>query len=382
MTGPSRRTKLAALWAGSSKRSRDLVTERISERVRGPAVPSDHESSALTPPTVAPPALLQLREVYCHFASASGPVRAVDGVSLTLHRGETVGLVGESGCGKSTLGRVSVGLQQVNSGSVALTGVDIAHIPSEQLRRLRRRMQMIFQDPVASLNPRLTVQRAIAEPMAELELVGRDAREGEVLNLLSLVGLTRDFATRYPSQLSGGQAQRVAIARALAVKPDLLVADEAVSALDVSIGAQILNLLDDLRHELELSYLFISHDLAVVESVSDRVVVMYLGKVVEVGNVEDVFRRPQHPYTVALLSATPTADLTRARRSRRILLPGDPPSPINPPTGCRFHTRCPVGPLMDPNRTICAEVEPPLARVATSTQAVACHFPGDLTSPA
>ena len=323
--------------------------------------------------------VLEVRDIARHFSASGGTVRAIDGVTLTIARGETLGLVGESGCGKTTLGRVAIGLQQPTEGSVRIDGVDLTTLSRGELRRLRKRMQMVFQDPISSLNPRLDVEATIAEPLRELEIVDRKGRPARVRELLDLVGLPQSFAPRHASELSGGQAQRVAIARALAVEPDLVVADEAVSALDVSVGAQILNLLDDLRRERGISYLFITHDLAVVEHISDRIAVMYLGRVMESGPTESLFRAPQHPYTVALLSATPVADPSRGRRRERIILRGDLPSPADPPSGCRFRTRCPIGPLVHPERTICREVEPPLAESAPG-QLAACHFPGELAS--
>jgi oligopeptide/dipeptide ABC transporter ATP-binding protein len=331
-------------------------------------------------PEAAAPPVLEVREVECRFPTSAGLVRAVDGVSLSIAPGETVGLVGESGCGKSTLGRVSLGLERATGGEVLVDGVDLTSLKREQLRLMRRRMQMVFQDPVASLNPRMTVRDTIAEPLLELKVSDRAGAARRVRELLELVGLSAAVAGRSPAQLSGGQAQRVAIARAIAVQPSLLVADEAVSSLDVSVAAQILNLLDDLRTEMGISYLFISHDLAVVEHVSDRVAVMYLGKVVELGRAQDIFASPQHPYTVALLSATPPPDPARAARRERIILKGDPPSPVNPPSGCRFRTRCPIGPLVHPERGICAEQEPPLVETRDG-QRTACHFAGELSAP-
>jgi peptide/nickel transport system ATP-binding protein len=331
----------------------------------------------ITPAAAPPGPLLDVRNVYRHFPGAGGVVRALDGVSLTIAPGDTLGLVGESGCGKSTLGRVSLGLERVDEGAVLIDDTDLTAISKRKLRLLRKRIQMVFQDPISSLNPRMTIGRIIAEPLDELQVDDRSSRSARVRELLDLVGLSASFVSRYPTQLSGGQAQRVAIARALAVRPSLLVADEAVSALDVSVGAQILNLFADLRAEFRLSYLFISHDLGVVEHVSDRVAVMYLGKIMEHGSSQDIFRRPQHPYTVALLSATPTADPAQARRRERIILPGEPPSPANPPSGCRFWTRCPIGPLADPGRTVCVEQEPALAQTPAGNWA-ACHFAGEL----
>jgi len=335
--------------------------------------------SAVAPATEAQP-LLELREVHARFPSSAGVVRALDGVSLTVAHGETLGLVGESGCGKSTLGRVALGLTRASAGEVRLDGIELTALRGERLRQLRKRMQMVFQDPVSSLDPRMTVGQTIAEPLGELGVVARAARPARVRELLELVGLPAAFASRYPAQLSGGQAQRVAIARALGVEPELLVADEAVSAVDVSVGAQIVNLLDDLRRELGIAYLFVSHDLAVVEHVSDRLAVMYLGTIVEQGPAEQVFRSPQHPYTVALLSATPAPDPAQARRRERIILRGDVPSPVDPPSGCRFRTRCPIGPLAHPERTVCAERAPALAPTPAG-QLAACHFAGELVAP-
>jgi oligopeptide/dipeptide ABC transporter ATP-binding protein len=331
----------------------------------------------ITPAAAQPRPLLDVRNVYRLFPGAGGTVRALDGVSLTIAPGDTLGLVGESGCGKSTLGRVSLGLERVDKGAVLIDDTDLTAISKRQLRLLRKRIQMVFQDPISSLNPRMTIGRIIAEPLDELAVEDRSSRPARVRELLDLVGLSASFVSRYPTQLSGGQAQRVAIARALSVRPSLLVADEAVSALDVSVGAQILNLFADLRAEFGLSYLFISHDLGVVEHVSDRVAVMYLGKVMELGGTQDIFRRPQHPYTVALLSATPTPDPARAGRRERIILPGDPPSPANPPSGCRFRTRCPIGPLANPDRIVCVEQEPALSETSAGNWA-ACHFAGEL----
>jgi oligopeptide/dipeptide ABC transporter ATP-binding protein len=322
--------------------------------------------------------LLELDGVRRYFNSDAGQVRALDGVSLALNRGETLGLVGESGCGKSTLGRVSLGLEPVDAGRVLLDGSDLAALGHGALRQARRRMQMVFQDPVGSLNPRMRVGDIVGEPIRELEGVSRGAARERGTQLLDRVGLPASYARRYPSELSGGQAQRVAIARSLSVRPALLVADEAVSSLDVSVAAQILNLLAELRKELSIAYLFISHDLAAVEHVSDRVAVMYLGRIVELGGAVDVFRRPQHPYTVALLSATPMP--SAEHRRERIILRGDPPSPVDPPRGCRFHTRCPIGPLARPERAICVTEEPPLDRSGPG-QRVACHFAGELQPP-
>lgn len=317
--------------------------------------------------------LLEVRDLARHFGRRHA-VRAVDGVSFAISAGETLGLVGESGCGKSTLGRTVVRLYPPTRGEIRFRGRDITQVKGRTLRAVRRDMQMIFQDPLASLNPRMKVGAIVAEPLVEHGLGGRAQRMQRVADLFDLVSLPLALADRYPAELSGGQRQRISIARALALEPRLIVADEAISSLDVSVGAQVINLLDELRRRLSLAYLFISHDLNVVNYLSDRVAVMYLGKLVEVGPTEALFRRPLHPYTVALLSAVPEP---RGRRAReRIILQGDPPSPIAPPSGCRFHTRCPIGPLVRPERHICAQVEPPLVE-REGGHLAACHFAGE-----
>jgi len=292
------------------------------------------------------PPLLEIRNLKVHFPARGGfwgrvrgTVKAVDGVSLEIDRGETLGLVGESGCGKSTLGRTILRLIEPTSGSIHFDSRDLTALSQRQLRPLRRRMQLIFQDPYASLNPRMRVGEIVGEAFAIHRLADGEQRAKRVLSLLEKMGLPADSERRYPHEFSGGQRQRIGIARALAVGPELIVADEPISALDVSIQAQIVNLLMDLQAELKLTYLFIAHDLNVVEHVSTRVAVMYLGKIVEVAAAADLYRDPKHPYTQALLSAVPIPD--PRRKAQRTLLKGEFPSPIDPPTGCAFHPRCP-----------------------------------------
>jgi oligopeptide transport system ATP-binding protein len=305
-----------------------------------------------------------------------GDVRAVDGVSFDLRRGETLGLVGESGCGKSTTGRAIIQLYRPTAGRVLFEGEDLARLKGGDLRRQRRRMQMIFQDPYASLNPRMNVGAIVAEPM-DIHGVGDGAsRRARVRDLLATVGLDPSFSVRYPHEFSGGQRQRIGVARALAVNPDLIVADEPISALDVSIQAQIINLLERLQGEFDLTYLFIAHDLSVVRHISDRTAVMYLGRIVELARSRDLNVEPLHPYTVALLSAIPIPDPLVERRRRRIILRGDLPSPASPPSGCRFHTRCWLRERLN-NPARCVEEDPTLRELA-SGHLVACHFAEDV----
>jgi oligopeptide transport system ATP-binding protein len=301
-----------------------------------------------------------------------GDVRAVDGVSLSINRGETVGLVGESGCGKSTVGRTILRLYDPTAGRIVFDGQDITTVKGSALRAVRRRMQMIFQDPYASLNPRMTAAGIVSEPL-EIHKVGdpKDRRD-RVRDLLATVGLDPSYGDRFPHEFSGGQRQRIGVARALALHPDLIVADEPISALDVSIQAQIINLLERLQGEFGLTYLFIAHDLSVVRHISDRIAVMYLGRIVEVAGSRELYKRPIHPYTVALLSAVPIPDPEVENRRRRIILTGDVPSPSNPPAGCHFHTRCWLRErLGNPERCV---AEAPVLRSMDGTHAVACHF--------
>jgi oligopeptide/dipeptide ABC transporter ATP-binding protein len=303
------------------------------------------------------------------FQKKIGNVHAVDGVDLEIYPGETLGLVGETGCGKSTLARLVVRLYEITEGQIIFDGHDISHLQGKELRAMRRDMQMIFQDPYASLNPRKTVGAIIGEPFRLHGTVPRNRITAEVKQLMELVGLNPEHYNRYPHAFSGGQRQRIGFARALALRPKLIVADEPVSALDVSIQAQILNLLEDLQEEFNLTYLFIAHDLSVVKHVSDRVAVMYLGKVVELAPGDTLYENPKHPYTGALMSAVPIPDPDMAAQKKRIILEGDVPSPIDPPSGCRFHPRCPRAQL-----PTCAELEPELLPHHPG-QLAACHFP-------
>ncbi len=301
------------------------------------------------------------------FLRQIGSVKAVDGVSLEIRRGETLGLVGESGCGKSTLGRCILRLEEPTGGDIVFEGESILEYDKRKIRAMRRDMQIIFQDPFSSLNPRKNVAHIVGEPLLVHGMTNRRERDAKVLKLLETVGLKQEHMRRYPHQFSGGQRQRIGVARALALNPKLIVCDEAVSALDVSIQAQVINLLQDLQEEFGLTYLFIAHDLSVVEHISDRVAVMYLGHLMEVAPAVDLYRRPLHPYTQALMSAAPIPD--PLHKSTRTLLKGDVPSPINPPTGCRFHTRCPYA------EQICSDERPELREEETGHR-VACHFAG------
>jgi oligopeptide transport system ATP-binding protein len=323
-------------------------------------------------------AILELHGVRTHFPVHSGfvlrrptgVVKAVDGVTLTLHRGEVLGLVGESGCGKSTLARTILQLVPTTEGTVVLAGKDLTHATKAEVLAARRDLQMVFQDPFGSLNPRLTVFAALAEPLRVHRVCPPGEVAGRVANLMTLVGLPTAAMRKYPHEFSGGQRQRIAIARALALRPSVIIADEPVSALDVSIQAQILNLLSDLVKKMGLSMIFIAHDLSVVRHISDRVAVMYLGKIVELGRADEVIGDPRHPYTRALVSAIPVPDPGIERGRQRIVLPGDPPSPMNPPAGCAFHPRCPYA------REICKSAIPPLTPYAG--REVACVRVGEI----
>jgi oligopeptide transport system ATP-binding protein len=291
----------------------------------------------------------------------------VDGVTFDVYRGETLGLVGESGCGKSTTGRTILQLYHATAGKVFFEGINLADLKGDQLRRIRRRMQMLFQDPYASLNPRMTVGNIIGEPLEVHKVATGKDRNHRVQELLAMVGLNPSFVNRYPHEFSGGQRQRIGIARALALHPDFIVCDEPISALDVSIQAQVVNLLEDLQEQFGLTYLFIAHDLSMVRHMSDRIAVMYLGKIVELANRNDLYQIPQHPYTQALLSAVPIPDPVADAKRKRIILEGDVPSPLNPPKGCNFNTRCPK--VID----ICYTKEPAFFEI-TDGHYCACHL--------
>ncbi|MGZ6315940.1 MAG: ABC transporter ATP-binding protein [Anaerolineales bacterium] len=296
-----------------------------------------------------------------------GAVRAVDGISFDVHKGETLGLVGESGCGKSTTGRTILQLYRPTSGSVIFEDCDLVKLKGEGLRKMRRKMQMIFQDPYASLNPRMTVNEIIGEPLIVHQVAKGKEVDDRVEHLLAVVGLDPAFGNRFPHEFSGGQRQRIGVARALALQPSFIVCDEPISALDVSIQAQVVNLLEQLQDELNLTYLFIAHDLSMVRHISDRVAVMYLGVIVELASRDEIYHSPLHPYTQALLSAVPIPDPYAEAQRKRVILEGDVPSPTNPPSGCRFRTRCRFA------EAICAECRPDFNELKPG-HSVACHF--------
>ncbi|MFJ1752451.1 ABC transporter ATP-binding protein [Kitasatospora sp. NPDC088134] len=339
------------------------MTDRQTATVPAQAGPSDREP------------LLRVTGLTRHFPVTKGlfkrqvgAVRAVDGIDFEVRAGETLGVVGESGCGKSTMGRLVTRLDEPTGGTVEFEGTDITHLGTGAMRPLRRDIQMIFQDPYSSLNPRHTVGTIVGAPFRLQKVATEGGVKKAVQELLELCGLSPEHYNRYPHEFSGGQRQRIGIARALALRPKMIVADEPVSALDVSIQAQVVNLLDDLQNELGLTYLIIAHDLSVVRHVSDRVAVMYLGKIVEIADRDALYARPMHPYTNALMSAVPVPDPRRKEQRERIRLTGDVPSPLDPPSGCRFRTRCWKA------QEKCAVEEPPLA-VAADGHRVACHFP-------
>jgi len=318
--------------------------------------------------------LLQVKDLVKHFPIHQGvfrrqvgAVRAVDGISFDVREGETLGLVGESGCGKTTAGRTLMQLYRPTSGSVLFEGVDLVRLKAGDLRRMRRKMQIIFQDPYASLNPRMSVQDIIGEPLVVHGVAsGKDVQE-RVHQLLELVGLSPTFSNRFPHEFSGGQRQRIGVARALALQPSFIVCDEPISALDVSVQAQVVNLLEELQDQFHLTYLFIAHDLSMVRHISDRVAVMYLGVVVELASRDEIYESPLHPYTQALLSAVPIPDPFAEAQRRRVILEGDVPTPTNPPSGCRFRTRCPIA------QPVCAESRPDFRELKPG-HFVACHF--------
>jgi oligopeptide transport system ATP-binding protein len=301
------------------------------------------------------------------FQRQVGAVRAVDGVSFDVKRGETLGLVGESGCGKSTTGRTILQLYKPTAGNVTFDGTDLVRLKGEQMRQMRRKMQMIFQDPYASLNPRMTVAQLVGEPLMVHNVATGAEITQRVEHLLELVNLNPAFATRYPHEFSGGQRQRIGVARALALQPSFIICDEPISALDVSIQAQVVNLLEELQEQFNLTYLFIAHDLSMVKHISDRVAVMYLGVIVELATRDELYAKPLHPYTQALLSAVPIPDPVADSKRKRVILQGDVPSPANPPSGCRFRTRCPIA------EAVCAETRPEFREIRPG-HFVACFF--------
>jgi oligopeptide transport system ATP-binding protein len=346
--------------------------------------PTTHADTRRDGPDYSAPPILQVRNMCKYFPVKKGAifarevatVKAVDDVSFDLWPGETLGVVGESGCGKSTTGRAILQLHRPTSGSVVFEGQELTTLNNQQLRAVRRDLQIVFQDPYASLNPRMTVGNIIAEPLVIHGIGTKESRKQRVRELLDIVGLNPAFTNRYPHEFSGGQRQRIGIARALALQPKLIICDEPVSALDVSIQAQVMNLLEDLQNEFNLTYMFIAHDLAVVKHVSDRVAVMYLGKVVELAEAEKLYADPQHPYTQALLSSIPVADPEVARRKDRIILTGDVPSPQDPPPGCPFHVRCWKA------QSICKQQMPPLEmKDGDPGHQMACWFPGPEGAP-
>jgi len=330
---------------------------------------------------VASKTLLDVRDLKMYFPLTRGLifqrvvgyVRAVDGISFTIDRGQTLGLVGESGSGKTTIGRTIVRLYKPTGGQMLFDNVDLASLGGEQLRQVRQRVQMVFQDPFASLNPRFTIGSLIAEPMHIYHVASNKEIRVRTVELLRVVGLRPEYIDRYPHEFSGGQRQRIAVARALAINPEFVIADEPVSALDVSIRAQVLNLLQRLQKQFNLTYLFVSHDLGVVRHVADRIAVMYLGKIVEMADRDELYEAPKHPYTRALLSAVPIPDPQIEKRRQRIILSGDQPSPIKIPSGCRFHTRCPMA------EEICRQVEPVFEAKDGREHFAACHFSEKVT---
>ncbi len=339
------------------------------------AQPAEPSVTPTNDPTLRKP-LVRVEKLVKYFPTGGGlfsrsVVHAVDGVDLAIAPGETLGLVGESGCGKSTLGRVIVRLQPATSGHVYFKDVDLTSIRGEKLRRTRQQIQMIFQDPYASLNPRMTVGDIVAEPLKNFGVARGKKAEQRVQEVMRVVGLNPNFVNRYPHEFSGGQRQRIGIARALVLNPTFIVADEPVSALDVSIQAQIVNLMEDLQSKFDLTFLFIAHDLSVVRHISDRIAVMYLGKIVEIGPSNAIRDKPLHPYTKVLESSVPVPDPDLEAARKPILLKGEIPSPVNPPSGCRFHTRCPIA------QPICSDVDPPL-EMKEKGRFAACHFPGQL----
>jgi peptide/nickel transport system ATP-binding protein/oligopeptide transport system ATP-binding protein len=375
-TPGAKETKVSRLRRAEARPRKAAATVAPAGEASAPSAAAVTATSGSPDPVPPGDLILDVNGLQKHFPVTQGifvrrkvgAVKAVDGLTFSVNRGETLGVVGETGCGKSTMGRLLSRLLEPTGGQIIYNGIDITHASNHKMRPLRRDIQMIFQDPYSSLNPRHTIGTIVGAPLKIQNVKTENGTKRAVQDLMELVGLNPEHYNRYPHEFSGGQRQRIGIARALALRPKMIIADEPVSALDVSIQAQVVNLLSDLQKEFGLTYVFIAHDLSVVRHISNRVAVMYLGKIVEMASDTDLYQHPLHPYTHALLSAVPIPDPDREKKRERILLKGDVPSPLNPPNACRFHTRCWKA------QEICRTTEPPLLEIAPSHQ-VACHFP-------
>jgi peptide/nickel transport system ATP-binding protein/oligopeptide transport system ATP-binding protein len=375
-TPGAKETKVSRLRRAEARPRKAAATVAPAGEASAPSAAAVTATSGSPDPVPPGDLILDVNGLQKHFPVTQGifvrrkvgAVKAVDGLTFSVNRGETLGVVGETGCGKSTMGRLLSRLLEPTGGQIIYNGIDITHASNHKMRPLRRDIQMIFQDPYSSLNPRHTIGTIVGAPLKIQNVKTENGTKRAVQDLMELVGLNPEHYNRYPHEFSGGQRQRIGIARALALRPKMIIADEPVSALDVSIQAQVVNLLSDLQKEFGLTYVFIAHDLSVVRHISNRVAVMYLGKIVEMASDTDLYQHPLHPYTHALLSAVPIPDPDHEKKRERILLKGDVPSPLNPPNACRFHTRCWKA------QEICRTTEPPLLEIAPSHQ-VACHFP-------